>query len=180
MQKTQGLCSSTLLSTCDPIFLELWSYFSLKRHLEVIWSDHLLETALTLVNQTYCSEGVQSWRRTCFLEPWQHPLTPSFPRTERSCQSPWRWIREGEAAHPVFKLPCSTHQALPFGCNKTLRSGPTPVFPEREAIQAKTNVHVTSVYRAYVGKAFCEMLNSPLMEAVLAVTEDILHRSTLG
>ena len=65
-------------------------------------------------------------------------------------------------AHAVFKLPYSTHQALPFGWDKTLRTGPMPIFPESEAIQAKPNVRVTSVSRACLRGAFCEVLNSPL------------------
>lgn len=104
----------------------------------------------------------QSWRRTCFLEPWQSHLTPSVPWKIRSCLSPWWGTGEGEVAHAVFRLPCSSHQALPFGRDKTLRTGPMPIFPESKASQAKPNVCVTSVSTACLRGVCCEVLNSPL------------------
>lgn len=86
------------------------SYFSWKGCLEVVWSDHVVKTGLTLTqgNQACHSERIQSWRRMWCLDPWQHPDSCHTG----SCLSPWWEIRQIQAAHAVFKVPCSTHEVL--------------------------------------------------------------------
>lgn len=139
--------------------------------MEVICSDYLLKTgpALMLISETDRSKGVRPVIKDNMDSRALAESSDTFSPPEHTEVV---WVPDDEPARDKGPMQCwSWCIALieTSHWDKLLRTGSTSVFPASEAIQARPNVHITSVFRVCLRKTFCEMVNSSLPIHIVCV-----------